>query len=315
MTYCFRLRIKLSKRVRINAPEEMLVLSTSADGEEIALNALPGGDAISEAAEVALVGKGFKTEEEARLSGEHWTSVLQRSLARVNIGADFGARSHKGAFTPFGQSMIERTTGGKVLNDAGRLMTYECEAAPRFAYIQTSATLSTSGLHLVDVCQKASALGVSMTERETTAFDLYGASFFLDSTDARFVMLMMAVEALITPIAKSPRAVRYVDQFIDQITLSDLEESEKASLIGSLDYLRSESINQAGRRLVEALGGRKYGGVDAPKFFSRCYEVRSSLVHGKHPRPDLEEVDSLAADLELMVSDLLSGQLLRAQPS
>lgn len=45
-------------------------------------------------------------------------------------------------------------------------------------------------------------------------------------------------------------------------------------------------------------------------FFTRCYELRSRLVHGAHPRPTRDVIESHAPHLEQLVSDLLSGELL-----
>lgn len=64
--------------------------------------------------------------------------------------------------------------------------------------------------------------------------------------------------------------------------------------------------NKAGRELASSLAEKRYRNMTPPKFFSACYDVRSKLVHGTHPRPSREEVGSLAANLELFVSDLLA---------
>jgi hypothetical protein len=71
----------------------------------------------------------------------------------------------------------------------------------------------------------------------------------------------MAIEALIEPVQKSPACVQRVDSFIRQIEESSLEPAEKNSLIGSLRWLRDESINKAGQRLArEKLGDKKSRG-------------------------------------------------------
>ena len=62
----------------------------------------------------------------------------------------------------------------------------------------------------------------------------------------------MAVEALIEPRPKSTEAVAYIDDFITGIKYSEIVESEKSSLIGSLKHIRDESINQAENGLQNA---------------------------------------------------------------
>jgi hypothetical protein len=71
---------------------------------------------------------------------------------------------------------------------------------------------------------------------------------------------------------------------------------------------------QAGRRLAESLGDRRYAEEEPRRFFTRCYDLRSKLVPGYHPRPERGEVDALAATLESFVSDLLAGALRDESP-
>jgi hypothetical protein len=91
---------------------------------------------------------------------------------------------------------------------------------------------------------------------------------------------------------------------------ASLSAEEKRSLLGSLTWLKCESINQTGRKLAsDRLGDRKYMEKKAPAFFSYCYGIRSRLVHGEHPLPTQQEIGSVVAQLEVFVSDLLSGDL------
>lgn len=89
-----------------------------------------------------------------------------------------------------------------------------------------------------------------------------------------------------------------------------LKDDEIRSIDGTLQYLRNASIGQAGRKLASRLGARTYAGKNPESFFSECYDLRSALVHGGHPRPSRSEVDHLAAPLESFVGDLLGIELL-----
>ncbi len=42
---------------------------------------------------------------------------------------------------------------------------------------------------------------------------------------------------------------------------------------------------------------------------NECYQLRSDLAHGKHPRPSRAEVDERRAAAEFLLSDLLSADL------
>ena len=150
------------------------------------------------------------------------------------------------------------------------------------------------------------------TEKETLALDLFNASFFQQTVDSRFVVLVMAIEALLDPRPRSAAAVTEVESMMKATLESQsLTPDEKKSLLGSLKWLKSESINQAGRRVAaDRLGARRCTWTrKSPTFFSYCYSIRSRLVHGENPLPTQEEVGSAVGQLEVFVSDLPSGHL------
>lgn len=89
-----------------------------------------------------------------------------------------------------------------------------------------------------------------------------------------------------------------------------IEKAQKDSLIASLKWLLNESINQAGRRMTNAkLNGKLYNNMIPSKFFSHCYDLRCKLVHGSVPFPSPNEIGAALSQLEIFVSDLLSGEL------
>ena len=90
---------------------------------------------------------------------------------------------------------------------------------------------------------------------------------------------------------------------------STLTENEINSLLGSLQYLRNDSISRSGRKLASKLEDRRYMEERAVEFFARCYKMRNDLVHGRYPRPSREEVAERAGPLMEFVADLLSLEL------
>jgi hypothetical protein len=152
---------------------------------------------------------------------------------------------------------------------------------------------------------------LELSFRDRLSLELFNASFFQKSADSRFLMLVMAIEALLEQSPRSPEATRHVESMIAATKDSEsLKPEEKESLIGGMRWLRYESINRAGRRLAkENLGERTYMDKSAPSFFSYCYTLRSRLVHGEHPLPSQQDIASVVAQLEVFVSDLLCGDL------
>ena len=151
-------------------------------------------------------------------------------------------------------------------------------------------------------------LNLRLDAQQQLAYDLYSASFFESSADARFVMLMMAVETLMTPQARPQPVLAHVEDLLARTDSADLDEQAKQSLLGSLRWLRLESLTAAGKRLVTTLlSNRRYANESADTFFKRSYELRHKLVHGSVPRPSRDEIDARAAELERLVGDLLAA--------
>ena len=115
---------------------------------------------------------------------------------------------------------------------------------------------------------------------------------------------MIALESLAELRQRSPEARDLVGSFLAQTQASGLPESEIDSIVGSLRWLRSESIGQAGRRLARSLEPRRYMDLSSVQFFTRCYDLRSRLMHGVHPMPTREEIDAHAANRGEALNDL-----------
>jgi hypothetical protein len=315
MAYTFRVRFKLS-RVRIQSEAAELRINNEADGRgSVTLRPRDSGVELGDADELVLTGEPYASDQAAVAAARRWVTRLRRAFARLNIGADFGGRAHTGAFTDAGLRWLEEMTGERrMLNDVHGIMVFESEPAPKFAKTGVTAVVGKPGERVIEMVEAAVRLDVAMTEREELAYDLYSASFSEQSADARFVMLMMAAETLIEPQPRSQEVAALVGELIATTERSSLPPDEITSIIGSLKWLYSESIGQAGRRLAESLGDRRYAEEEPRRFFTRCYDLRSKLVHGYHPRPERGEVDALAATLEVFVSDLLAGALRDESP-
>lgn len=316
MAYTFRVRFKLSRvRIQSEAAAELRI-NDEADGRgAVTLRPRDAGIELSDADELVLTGEPYASDEAAAAAAQRWVTRLRRAFARLNIGADFGGRAHTSAFTDAGLRWLEETTRERrMLNDVHGIMVFESEPAPKFAKSDVTAVVAKPAERVIEMVETAARLGVAMTEREELAYDLYSASFSEQSADARFVMLMMAVETLIELQPRSQEVAALVGELIATTERSSLPPGEITSIIGSLNWLYSESIGQAGRRLAKSLGDRRYAEEEPGRFFTRCYDLRSKLVHGYHPRPERGEVDARAATLEVFVSDLLAGALRDESP-
>ena len=310
MTYCFRIRFVLgSSRISGN-PTELIVRDDN--NIVVALKVVRNHDPVNTSEDLALLGSGYPTEEVAAVEAARWRGALEIGFARVGIGADFGDRAATGSFTVAGLKMLEAQHGVRVLNDVHGTLVYECEPPPRFASTTAHGTVGKPPERVTSAICYAVDNGLGLEGAGRLAYDLFSASFFQPSADARLLMLMMATETLLELKPRSEAAVHHVNEMIAATKSSSLDPVERDSIVSTLQWLRSESIGQAGRRLAATLGDRNYLNLNPSAFFMRCYELRSSLVHGRFPRPERGEVDTVAANLELFVGNLLAGPLLDA---
>lgn len=311
MAYSFRIRFNRSPTDAIQSAKNQLSVLVADKGVSIVLRATQDNLPIQDSDQLALIGTGYQTESEASAAGSQLQNALTVALARVRVGADFGHRAAKGVFTTDGLKWVQEQLGQRVLNNTHGLMVFQSEPKPRFVSANAKVTRGASPETFMSAFTQAITSQPEISERDFLAYTLFNASFFQPTADSRFLLLVMSIEALIEPALRSSDAQNHVESLITQTESSSLPAEERTSMLGSLHWLRRESINQAGKRLAtERLGSRVYGDKTASEFFTHSYRMRSNFVHGNLPAPTFEEIGEVAAMLEVFVSDLLTSPVL-----
>jgi hypothetical protein len=310
--FCFRILFRRSPRERLAVDDSSIEIAKDSEGNLIKLSALESEKSVKESEELVLSGCGYRTEEDAELAGRVFRRGLALALARNLIGADFGSRGPSSAITPMGLQHFASQFGlaGPVAQDRYGMSVHEKLPNLHFIKMGDVSPIVTKPLgKLVEELLGFVAVQSELSTAEEVAFEFFSASFFQASADARFLLLMTAIETLIEPRKRSTQARAHVDSLI-AITSGneDLRDEERLSIEGSLRFLKRESFRQAGKRTAtERLGDREYEGKTAPEYFSDCYDVRSKLVHGIDPIPTWEEVNQMNGSLQQFVSDLLTA--------
>lgn len=245
---------------------------------------------------------------EAQAEGERWASSLRGALLQLHVGADFGERTPQSGLTAHGLALLAQQ-GGRVLNEVHGLQVFETDPMPLFASASADLQVITSAAKTEGLLRTAALHSVNMSPESQVAHDLFSASQATRGDDARFLLLMMALEALLAPSPRPAESVELVDRLIAQVESSGMPRRERDSLNGALRWLRHESISQAGRRLVSKLGPQSYAGRDPVKLFTESYKLRSALAHGHVPRPSRSDVTGLLPPLERMVADIVKVSL------
>ncbi len=302
--FTFRIGMKFPETRRLITETDQILLHE----DEYEVIWLGASGAISEAAWVSLFGTSYASEEAARSAGEHWRSTLSRSLAALSIGADFGDRAGGGGISEELRAQIKEISGLDAYYAKHGLMVYPDTDSAVFLRLEATGVARPSD----EVYARAMGLASSspLSERERVAFDLFSASQFVAHIpDARLIMLVSALEALVDQGSRSPEAVAHLRE-LEAITkaATELENGDRESILQALQMMRRESVGRAGTKLMAPFADRNYGGMPAPRFFSKCYSVRSALVHGHQKRPIEQDVRETGAHLENLVGHLIAGR-------
>lgn len=131
-------------------------------------------------------------------------------------------------------------------------------------------------------------------DKLVVAISLYGSHFTETSDNARFLTLIMVLEALSNATAKTPLALsllRRWSQEVDEISeRPETPEDDRASLAAlqrELLYRREDSIRAQVRKLVRSELSADADAAEAAKEVVRLYDLRSTLVHDGFLEPQI----------------------------
>ena len=308
--FTFRFRIRLAPIDRIGFPHAVALVPAGGLPSPVEIHSRNKDQPLGEAEELVFRGSGFENEAAARSAAEAVQADLKRTFARLWMGADFGALAPKSFIFKAGLQMLQQDGGPRIMNDEHGIVTFETGPV-RFASLGTAKVIRTmQPERFENTLRQIRTRTRPLTRKEELAFELYSASFFVTEGRARFLLLFMAVEALIEVAKRSDTAMGLIKGFDKQADdCAELSADERSSLQGGLARLLDESIAAAANRLTrERIHGRTYMEKSASDFFRHCNRLRGGLVHGK--QADVREVGATAASLQTFVADLLAFDVL-----
>jgi len=172
-------------------------------------------------------------------------------------------------------------------------------------------TVGTPAKQVLDVALEGHlirrGMPVSLDEKYQTALDLYAAYSYEQTSNAKFLTLMLALECLLTPSPRHPVAREVLDGW-----RPELEARRNAYLPGSDEYVALDSIlrelifkrTDSLRRQVRTLVKESLAAVNDPRadaLSSRAveiYDARSTLVHeGALPSRELGQITQDAKEI------------------
>ncbi len=255
---------------------------------------------------LVVQGREYNSAAVAESDGHRIKNALMVTFAKHGIGADFSVE-----WCFISKKEQQRLEDLKVIHQIdGNVLVFEDDPEITFISVKGSAKAATPSGEFVKTFLVSLALSPSLSEREQLAYRVFNIALFQPDPLATFLFLVMVIEALSDYAPRSEVAIAHVDMLIESTKNNNsLTKEDSDSMIGALRWLKQESIRQAGKRLVaERLGNRMYADMSAAKYFSECYDLRSSLVHrGSYDR---EKFNKLSSHLPHFVSDLLTLPIL-----
>lgn len=310
MLYDFRLRFNFAEGYRINSEEEKFEILTQPSGEHITLKSNATGKPIKDCTEVAIIGKSYTSENQAREAAEKSKRSLLYWATESRVGIDFGDGKPLSVVPREALEMMQKQSDYPVRNDIHGIDIYEHNEHTLFVKIDAKANVGKATQRLIDTFQREYANVRKISEKQLLACEIYVGSFFDISPRSRFITLVTAIEALLEPEKRSDEVLNIISNFIEEIHQSQLDGTTKNSIIGSLSRIQNESISQAGRALaLRLLIDKSFNGQSSAEFFSYCYYKRSEILHNGTVSNKSVDIRQLANVTEEYVHELLLASL------
>jgi hypothetical protein len=279
-------------------------------GERIRLCSGIIGTPIKDHARAAVLGGSYASEVQARAAAEKSKRALLYWAIEQRLGIDFGDGKQRSIVTNAGLAMLQKQYGFLCRNDAHGIDLYEHVENLRFVSFNAKETVGKYPPNLISTFQREYLNSRQLTEKQLLASEIYASSFFDVSARSRFITLVTAVEALLEPPKRSDEVQTLVAELEATTRQSMIDEPTKESIIGSLGWLRYQSIRQAGRTLVlRLIPNELFDGQSSADFFTRCYDWRSQILHRGTIVGELVDMWHLANLMEPFVARLLLAAL------
>lgn len=321
MTFSFRNRVRILVDVpQLYANAEELRLTNSNSDELVVIRSTEQDQMISETTELIVIGSGYQSGEAALNAGVKWRQVVSQYMARMTIPVELGDDDKENAYpreievTGDGLAMIG-IHSGDVIYDEHRfgLYVYPTEPARRFVHIAMgtpNVVVSIQESEVRDGVQPALLRQSGVWGQELNlAYDLVHAAFANGNPEAKFILMVTAVEALIPYRQRNdPEVVLLLDSLISRVEgCAIFDVHVRDVVIRLLASDRNDSVRSFGLKLTERLTGQ-YANLTPHKYFDHAYGKRSELAHGNIREAAIlgsEALNQQFAELTRFVLDIL----------
>ncbi len=308
MTYRFRLRWRLEHGRSLHGLDQSLTVSIVPAGE-CELKSV-GGQSQAGGQDLALNSGAFDSVAAAKAAGDKILAGLLLASLRQGFGLSIQTRVSRGVVTNHGKKMLAASRFDTVYDDSYGLMIFEDTGRTGFAEVGEARVLLTGpATSFVEAWSAAASAAVGWDERILISYDLYASSRFENSSRARFLLLIMAVEALAAQSKRSESELALIDRLLKTIREAGLSTEQSAPLLSGVGKLKRVSIGHACRTyLARSVAARTVTDAGAADHFSVCYEIRGRIIHGGET-PSASQLGDDSNRMERTVRELLMARI------
>ncbi len=308
-TFKFRLRFHIAHKGLITGEYKDIEFSLP-NGRVASFHSIDAA-IFSEATKFVILSGGYSTEEEALEYGFRVKDAVLCYGVKFRVGVDVGNDKASGFLSQFIKNKIFEEQGVRMIDDVHGVTAYSEE------HPTSSMSVSATGLINARASdffadQIITLLGndIKINDQIKLAMELMTSSFFDAYPRSRFLTLILAAESILTPHDRPADVQALVDELKRYTKDSEITESEKNSILGSLNWLYKDSISKSLQKMAtQYLPEKSYDGISSEVFIQRCYNARSKLVHSGKVEETKYNVGTLAANLEVYMKDMLTAIL------
>jgi hypothetical protein len=311
MQFRFRLRWRMERGRSFTGLDEPMLMSISPGIIDCQLKSV-GAESAAGGQDLVLRSGVFLTRPEAEKAGRETLAALMLLSVRKGYGISLVPRTPPPLITDYGIEYFSQILGvySPVLRDSYGLTIYRELGGTRFiSGGDMMPKVSGPAEAVATQWKECLAANPVVDERVILCHDLYASSRSENSSRARFLMLVMAIESLLERVPRGDTEQNAIDTMIACLSQLRLTNNDIQSLKASLEPLKFRSIGSLGRQFLKR--ARLAGVVsneNVVSLFDECYGVRSKIVHeGLNPTPSV--LSDYSNALDVLVRELLTALL------
>jgi hypothetical protein len=255
-------------------------------------------------------GCGFVTESQATGAGTAALGGLLLVAARGGFGVSMADPVPPGKLYTAGKRFLAGDRFDTIHDDLYGLSTFEDVGRVGFAKMHpTEATLSGPLGSFAESWTKAIGDTRCCSLRTAISAELYASSRNANSSRARFLLVIMAFEALVVQPMRSEAELAVIDTLKGSIAASSLSEQQKTALVNGIGMLKRVSTGHTVRGyLAGAIAAGVVADGGAPAFYTECYSMRGGIVH-RGAISDVADLTSRSNRLEATLREAIAGEI------